>query len=331
MRILEKLYIDGFIVALLGAVALGWLLPTSGLAGEILSWTTKFAIGLLFFMYGARLSTGEVFAGLRNWRLHLTTLAITYAIYPLLGVAFGVTFARFLPGALATGIVFLTLVPATVQTCIAYTAMARGNVPAAVVAASTSAILGVFLTPLLAAVVFASSSHVRLDLRAVVSIVVQLLLPFVAGQLLHPRLGGFMRRHSAVLRQADRSFVLLVVFAAFSAGTAAGIWRALPVSRFALLIAVSIALLLTALAATILSGKLLGFSRADQVVIMFVGSSKSITAGLPIAAVLFPRATTALIIVPLIIYHQVKLIVCAVLAQRMSRREPDQVTEASAA
>jgi len=330
MRILEKLYIDGFIVAMLGAVALGWLLPTSGNSSEILSWTTKLAVALLFLMYGARLSTAEVWAGLRNWRLHLTTLALTYAIYPLLGLAFGALFGPFLSSELATGIVFLTLVPATVQSCIAYTGIARGNVPAAVVAASTSSMLGVFLTPLLAAVVFRSGNHVRLEPGTEVSIVVQLLLPFVVGQLLHFRMGGFMRRHSAILRRADRSVILLVVFSAFSAGTAAGIWTALPPSRFALLIVVSVCLLLTALAVTSLSGKLLGFSRGDQVVILFVGTSKSITAGLPIAAVLFSGAHTALIIVPLMIYHQVKLVVCAVLAQRLGRHAPEQVAEESA-
>jgi solute carrier family 10 (sodium/bile acid cotransporter), member 7 len=330
MRILEKLYIDGFIVAMLGAVALGWLLPMSGDSGEILSWITKLAIGLLFLMYGARLSTAEVWSGLRNWRLHLTTLALTYVIYPLLGVAFAATFGRFLPSDLAIGIVFLTLVPATVQSCIAYTGIAHGNVPAAVVAASTSSMLGVFLTPLLAAMILTSSSHVRLDARGVVSIVAQLLLPFVVGQLLHFRVGGFMRRNSAILRRADRSFVLLVVFSAFSTGTAAGIWGALSLARFALLIVVSLLLLLIALALTSLSGKLLGFSRADQIVILFVGTSKSITAGLPIAAVLFPGEKTALIIVPLMIYHQVKLIACAVIAQRLSRQAPDQVAEEAA-
>jgi solute carrier family 10 (sodium/bile acid cotransporter), member 7 len=330
MRILEKFYIDGFIVAMLGAVALGWLLPLSGHAGEILSWTTKFAVGLLFLMYGARLSAAETWSGLRNWRLHLTTLGLTYAVYPLLGLAFAATFGRFLPADLATGIVFLTLVPATVQSCIAYTGIAHGNVPAAVVAASTSSIVGVFLTPLLAAMMLGSTGHVRLEARAVISIVVQLLLPFVVGQLLHSRVGGFMRRNDAMLRRADRSFVLLVVFSAFSTGTAAGIWGSLSLARFGLLIVVSVSLLLTALALTILSGRLLGFSRADQIVIMFVGTSKSITAGLPIAAVLFPGTHTALIIVPLMIYHQVKLIVCAVLAQHLGRQAPDPVAEQSA-
>ncbi len=322
MRILKKLYIDGFILALVGAVALGAVVPTSGRAAEILSWATKLAIGLLFFMYGARLSATEVWAGLRNWRLQITALTLTFVMYPLLGLAIGAAFGRFLPDEFATGIVFLTLVSATVQTCISYTAIARGNVPAAVVAASTSATLGVFLTPLFVTVVLASSSDVHVDLGAVVSIVTQLLLPFVAGQLFHPRLGGFMRRHDTILKRTDRSFIVLVVFSAFSAGTAAGVWGSLPLSRFALIVALCVGLLLTALAVTTLSGKLLRFSREDRIVVMFVGTSKSVTAGLPIAAVLFAGDGMALIIVPLMIYHQAQLIICAILSQRLGRDAP---------
>ncbi len=36
---------------------------------------------------GARLSTQEALNGLKNWRLHLTILAFTFVLYPILGLA----------------------------------------------------------------------------------------------------------------------------------------------------------------------------------------------------------------------------------------------------
>ena len=50
---------------------------------------------------------------------------------------------------LLSGLLFLTLLPSTVQSSIAFTAIARGNVAAAVCSASLSNLLGIFLTPLL--------------------------------------------------------------------------------------------------------------------------------------------------------------------------------------
>jgi sodium/bile acid cotransporter 7 len=41
------------------------------------------------------------------------------------------------------------------------------------------------------------------------------------------------------------------------------------------------------------------------------------------AALLFPAATVGLMVLPLMIYHQLQLMTCAVLAGRYARRSPD--------
>ena len=81
---------------------------------------------------------------------------------------------------------FLCLVPSTVQSSIAFTSIAHGNVPAAIVSASLSNMLGVVLTPLLVVLLMHTSGAPRVDGSAVLDIVLQLLVPFVVGQLLRP-------------------------------------------------------------------------------------------------------------------------------------------------
>ena len=143
-------------------------------------------IGGLFFLYGARLSTAETLAGLGHWRLQLTVLATTFAVFPLLGLAFHqILSGTLLTPGLASGVLLLCLVPSTVQSCVVYTRIAGGNVPAAVVSASLSSMLGVFLTPALVAALMAADA--RVDTGSVVRIVLQLFVPFVLGQLMRPR------------------------------------------------------------------------------------------------------------------------------------------------
>ena len=72
------------------------------------------------------------------------------------------------------------------------------------------------------------------------------------------------------------------------------------------------AVLFFALFATTFGARRLGFDRADEIAIVFCGSKKSLASGVPMAGVLLPAA----MIVPLMIFHQMQLMICAVLARR---------------
>ncbi len=87
MRLLRKLPIDGFVLSILATVALASVFPVAGAAATILDGMVKAAIALLFFLYGTRLSPAEAMAGARHWRLHLTVLAVTFVVFPLIGLA----------------------------------------------------------------------------------------------------------------------------------------------------------------------------------------------------------------------------------------------------
>jgi solute carrier family 10 (sodium/bile acid cotransporter), member 7 len=249
-------------------------------------------------------------------------------VFPLIGLAMRGLVPAVLTHQLWIGVVFLCTLPSTVQSSIAFTSIARGNVAAAVVSASASNIVGVFLTPALLALLIGSSAGISGG--SVLSIAAELLLPFVLGQLARPLLRPFLLRHKAVTSVFDRGSVLLVVYAAFSEGVDQGVWHQLSVGRLLALAGLCAALLAFVLLMTWwVSGKL-GFDRADRIVVVFCGSKKSLVSGLPMATVIFPSATLAITVMPLMIFHMTQLIVCAVLARRWSDHpapdpEPTQV------
>lgn len=311
---------DPFILALLTAAVVASFVPATGDALDVLKAMSKVAIGLLFFLYGARLSTAETVSGLRNWRLHAIILLTTFVVFPLLGLATQVFEGNLLQPSLASGVLLLCLVPSTVQSCVVFTRIAGGNVAGAVVNASLSNLLGVFLTPLLVALLMAADASVDGD--SILRIFLQILAPFIVGQVLQPLIGGFIARHDNGLKRYDRSSIVLVVFVAFSEGAEAHVWSSLSVWSVLAVALVCAALLAVIMGWTVVSGRALGFDRADRVAMLFCGCNKSLASGLPIASVLFAPADVALIVLPLMLYHQIQLIVCAVLAGRIARSSP---------
>ena len=313
--------LDPYILVLLGTVGLAALLPASGAAADLAEGASTAAIALLFFLYGARLSTREALDGLRHWRLHLTVLGATFLVFPLLGLAARGLVPAVLTPALYSGFLFLCLVPSTIQSSIAFTSIARGNVPAAICAGSFSSLAGIVLTPLLAAALLGGDAG-GFSADSLARIVLQLLVPFLAGQLLRPWVGGFLARRRKALGYVDRGSILLVVHTAFSQGMVAGIWHQVTPARLGLLLAVEAVLLAVMLALTWYGARRLGFGREDRIAIQFAGSKKSLAAGLPMASVIF-GAHASLAVLPLMLFHQMQLMVCAVIAKRRSR-DPEE-------
>jgi len=314
---------DNFTLALIATVVLASLLPVQGVTAQFFEGLTTAAIALLFFLHGARLSRAAVVAGLGHWRLHLLVLACTFALFPLLGLVLEPLFAAVLTPDLVVGMLFLCTLPATVQSAIAFTAMARGNVSAAVCSASASSLIGVFTTPLLVGwLVVPGGVSGSGELEAVGRIMLQLLAPFAAGQLLQPWVGGFVKKHAAGLKFVDQGSILLVVYTAFSAAVIEGLWKQVPLPILLALVAACCVLLALALAMTTWGSRLFGFAKEDEVTIVFCGSKKSLASGVPMAKVLFAAHTVGVMLLPLMIFHQIQLMVCAVLAQRYAKRAP---------
>jgi len=313
----RRIRLDPFIAALVLAAVVASVVPARGAALDVLNGLTPWVIGLLFFLYGARLSTAETVSGLQHWRLHLVILATTFVVFPALGMAAQMLEPHVLTPGLASGVLLLCLVPSTVQSCVVNTRIAGGNVAAAVVSASMSNLLGVFLTPVLVAWLMSTDARVNAD--SIARIVLQLLAPFVVGQLLRHWISAWVERHDDRLKVFDRATIVLVVFVAFSKGTDAGLWSQTSIHDLLLVTLVCAALLVITMAWCQGVGRLAGFSRQDQAPLLFCGSNKSLASGLPIASVLFPGPAVAFMVLPLMIYHQMQIIVSTLIALRMAR------------
>lgn len=309
---------DPFVVALLVAALVASFLPVTGSALDVLGTVSMVVIGLLFFLYGARLSSSETMAGLTHWRLHLAILSTTFVVFPLLGLAAQLLEPSVLTPALASGVLLMCLVPSTVQSCVVNTRIAGGNVAGAVVSASMSNVIGVFLTPALVAWLMATDA--RVDTGSILRIVLQLLAPFVLGQVLRPWVGGWVTRHDERLRLFDRSTIVLIVFVAFGKGAEADIWSSVSVGSVVAVTVVCAAVLALGIGWTVLAGRVLRFAPADRWPLLFCGSNKSLASGLPMATVLFGGSTVALIVLPLMIYHQMQIITGVLVAGRAAKR-----------
>jgi len=316
---LKSLKPDAYIIAIMLMVVLASLLPVSGQGAVWFGWLTKAAIALLFFLHGARLPREQVVAGLIHWRLHLTVLAFTFVLFPVLGLGLIQLPEWLLPAPLAAGVLYLCLLPSTVQSSIAFTSQARGNVAAAVVAASASNLIGVILTPLLVGL-FLHTTTGGLSLKAVQDVAVQILLPFILGQVARPWIAAWVTRNARLVSYTDRGSILLVVYGAFSAAVVGGLWKQVSALELTVLLVICGVLLAVVLTASLLAARALKFSKADEIVVVFCGSKKGLATGVPMASILFPAATVGFIVLPIMLFHQLQLMACAVIAQRYGAR-----------
>src|ERR1700692_2223675 len=311
-------HIDKFLAAILLTVAFATVMPARGEAAVAVGWLTDAASALLFFMHGAQLSPEIALRGARRGLLHVMVFLSTFALFPLLGISARFLAPSFLPEPLWAGLILLTALPSTVQASIAFTSVAGGNVPAALCSASASNLLGVFLTPLIAG--FLLTRHgLDISARSVLAIVVQLLVPFVAGQLLRPWIGAYLTRHPRALKSVDYGSILLIVYSAFSHGVVDGIWHQIGAGDLFKVALVDVALLAGVKTLLTFASRQLGFSRADEITIVFCGSKKSLASGLPIATLLF-AGHVGLVVIPLMLFHQIQLMVCSSLARRYAAR-----------
>ena len=313
-KLISRLPIDLYMLMIVGMVALASIVPAHGRGAVAAGYATDAAIALLFFLHGARLEPRAALAGARHWRLHVVIFASTFLLFPVIGLAMRAAAPALLTPPLWTGLLLLCVLPSTVQSSIAFTSIARGNVPAALCAATASNLIGILLTPVLAAVVLRTQGG--FSISGIGDVVLQLMVPFAAGQLARPWIANWAANNKTLLGLVDRGSILLVVYAAFSEGVTHGIWHQLDVSRLATLLLLDAVLLGAVLLATSGISRVLGFSRADAITTVFCGSKKSLASGLPMASVLFAGQPVGLIILPLMLFHQIQLMVCAALARR---------------
>ena len=315
---LTKLIPDRFVLMLLGALALGWLLPVHGAALAAAQNIIFVGIFLLFFLHGLRLPRAEVAKAAKSWRVQGATLGFSFVVMPLAGWAVAQLAAPALPAALVAGIIYLAVLPSTVQSAISYASLGGGNVATSVVGAALSNLTGIVLTPALVALLIGGAAGVSLDGGVVMKIATMLLLPFALGQGAQHWLGAWAQGQKALLSLFDRGVILLAVYIAFAGAVSSGALGALDAKILAILCALLLVLLAFAFAGAWGLGSVLGLARVDRISLLFAGAHKSIATGAPMAAILF-GVDAGLVILPAILYHMAQLLVSAPIAGRLAK------------
>lgn len=312
--------LDPLIFGLVIAVAIASVYPATGRGFTVVDAASKLAISLLFFLHGAKLSRDAVISGIVDWRLHGIVLIASYVMLPIFGVTLAHLFAGYVDPTLLTGLIFLAILPSTVQSSIAFTAIAGGRVPAAVCAATLSNLSGVFLTPLLATLLINTQTGVTIAPGAGQVILIQVLMPFAIGQMFRPLIRRHIENQRRLIAIIDRLSILLVVFAAFSEAVNHGLWKTLGAPDLAKIVMIAALFLMLAIGGTYTAGRFLRLPRESRIVLLFCGSKKSLMSGVPIAAALFPAKAIGSIILPVMIYHQLQIFLCAIIAAEYQRR-----------
>ncbi len=309
---------DNFTLSLLGTVALASLLPATGQAEAVVNFASKAALVMLFFLHGARLPVEAVVAGLKRPVLHASIAACTFILFPVLCLAMQAIVPWLLPEPLWLGLLFVSCLPSTVQSSIAFTSIAGGNVPVAICAATASNIVGVFITPALVSFLLHRDGAGG-GFGEVGRIMLQLLLPFVVGMVLRRWIGGWVAAKKGILTFVDRGSILLAVYVAFGEAVTQGIWHLFTAQQFAGLIVANAILLGAVLIVSSRGSRLVGLPLADEIAVMFCGSKKSLASGVPMASILF-GSSAGVTVLPIMIFHQMQLMVCAVLARRYAEK-----------
>lgn len=325
---LKLLAFDRFTLLLFTMVVLASFFPVSGQAAHIFGWITTAAIAILFFLHGAKLSREAVVEGLMHWKLHSLVFSFTFILFPILGLLAKPLLVPMLGQELYWGFLFLCFLPSTVQSSIAFTSVAHGNVAAAICSASFSNIIGMFITPVLVSFLILGKTQHGFDPTAsIIQITLLLLVPFILGQLLRPYVFPYMKKLPKIVKCFDQGSILMVVYGAFSSAVVAGLWTQISIGTLVLLIIACSVLLTVIMLLTLFIPRWIGFNAADQKTIFFCGSKKTLASGVPMAQILFIGQPLGMIVLPIMIFHQIQLMVCGIVANYWSKQSTDPKQE----
>ena len=325
---LKLLALDRFTILLVAMVLLASILPVSGVAAHYFGILTTVAIAILFFLHGAKLSREAVVQGIMHWKLHSLVFVFTFALFPILGLLSKPIIEPMLGKELYWGFLFMCFLPSTVQSSIAFTSVAKGNVASAVCSASFSNIIGMFITPIL--VSFFILGQIKHDFdptASIIQITLLLLVPFILGQILRPWVFPKMQKMPSIVKAFDQGSILMVVYGAFSSAVVAGLWKVVSLQTLLLLVLACSVLLTVVMLLALYVPKWMGFNREDQVAIFFCSSKKTLASGVPMAQILFIGQPLGMIVLPIMIFHQIQLMVCGVIANYWSKQRELDVKE----
>ena len=216
--LLSRAGLNFFVLLMVAMVGLAWLFPEPGSRNgplHLVQVRQRRRNAYLFLLWPQTRASK-----IARWTWSLEN-ACTYSEFPhflysrLLILVLRTVFYTSESDLLWLGTFYLAALPSTVSSSVVMVSIAGGNISAAIFNASMSSLLGIFVTPLWMNI-FVSSVPSAPDLSGVIlNLCLQVLLPVMAGLVLHSRLGFLAVRFKSQLRYFDQAIILLIVYRAF--------------------------------------------------------------------------------------------------------------------
>lgn len=316
---------NGFILALLAAVALAFILPEPGSKNGFLhpDLLNNIGIALILFLQGLSLAFEKIKSGAGNWRLHLTVQSFTFVIFPLAGLLFHLMAPLVWasePAAIRSGFLYLCVLPSTISTSVVLTAVARGNTAGALFNAAFSNILGVFLTPVLVQLLMKTTGQSAPLGPLLIKIMLLTLAPFFAGMFLRKFVKRRVDAHKPWIARISNAVIVFIVYSAFCDSVEERIWQTHGwIMTLQVLLAVT--MLFTAISVLVhFTCRVLRLNREDMIAAYFCSVKKTLAMGVPLAMLIFgKRNDLSLILLPIMFYHPLQLLVNGFLANRWAK------------
>lgn len=306
---------NGFILALFAAIIFAYLFPY-GLSWLPLGSIINIGISLIFFFYGLKLAPAELKAGFLNGRVHLLIQLTTFLLFPILTFAFIPFFETGTESEIWLAIFFLGVLPSTVSSSVVMVALAGGNLPTAIFNASISGLIGIIVTPLWLGIFIADTGEFQL-LSIIQKLLLQIVLPLLAGLVMQRFFGHFARKHSTTLSLFDKSVIILIVFTSFSDSFTSGMFTSIDILDLAKLGAIVVFLFFTVYWLTGYLCRLYSFDIEDTITAKFCGTKKSLVHGSVMAKIIFGSgASLGLFLLPIMLYHILQLLLIAYFAEK---------------
>jgi len=301
-----------FLVALLLVLITAWIYPYLGATREF-GWLVKrVGVSIIFLRSGLDIETKKLVQAISDWKVTGGVLLFHFLLCPMLFklVSSLVLSTGLLSTGLATGYLIVGVLPPPISSAVIIVTVARGNAALSIVASTLGSLVGVIATPALLVAAVGVQSEVSAN-ALVAQLGTTVLFPLVIGQL--ARRFGAPKIPSVI----GKGLLLGIIFHVFSKT----FLKPVPVD-FRDLVMVVVLILLTqmCLLATIafVTHRWLHFSRRDVVALMFSGSHKSLTLGMPILMAMYGESVPAFIVLPLLVYHPTQIILGSVLASKCS-------------
>jgi len=319
-----KIKIDKFVLSIIVAIAIAYVFPQFGTNESLfpINTITTVGIALIFFFYGLKLSPSKMKEGLKNWKLHIVVQVSTFIMFPLLVLLTRPFIQNAEQETIWLAFFFLAALPSTVSSSVVMVSLAKGNIPAAIFNASISGIIGIVLTPLWMGL-FINNAQGDFNFAEIyVKLIVQIILPVIAGLLLHRYLGDFVHKHSSKLTLFDKSIILLIIYKSFSESFEGDIFNTVSLLNLAFIFLCVLVLFSIVFFLTGFWAKRQHFSKEDQITAQFCGTKKSLVHGTVFSKILFGNMlSVGIILLPLMLFHATQILIISIIASKLAERK----------